>query len=280
MGGNMNKLEQKITKELLEDKLAGNISAKDLAIELGVTEPCLFKAITRSGVDYPIPKDFETVDSLLCDQVGNTKDMRQAVHDWHVKRYNCDVYKRMLYTPADFSVCHFCGAPVDICNGKGEIKRADETIIYDMLSNAIPVCNNCAKEFDYFPTVGITKVFEFESAHHLPNYDGLCAYTHGHTFKLEVTIQNKINPYTGFVMDFGKLKKAVNSTIGWGLDHGYLNDLIEMPSCENMLFWVWSQLSSELKGLKKIKIWETSGSYAYLTAEMVSNYILDKCFKE
>ena len=276
----MKKLEQKITKQLLEDKLAKNISAKDLAIELGITEPCLFKAITCNGVDYPIPKDFETVDSLSDDQAGSTKDMRQAVHDWHVKKYTRDDYTKMLYTPTQFSVCHFCGAKLDMSRGDGISKIVDQTISHDMASNVIHLCNECAKEFDYFPTVGITKVFEFESAHHLPNYDGLCAYTHGHTFKLEVTIQNKINPYTGFVMDFGKLKKAVNSTIGWGLDHGYLNDLIEMPSCENMLFWVWSQLSSELKGLKKIKIWETSGSYAYLTAEMVSNYILDKCFKK
>ena len=37
--------------------------------------------------------------------------------------------------------------------------------------------------------VGISKVFTFDSAHHLNDYQGKCKNIHGHTYKLEVTLK-------------------------------------------------------------------------------------------
>ena len=40
-----------------------------------------------------------------------------------------------------------------------------------------------------------------------------------------------------------------------------------------MIYWVWSQLSKDVKGLYRIRLWETDGSYAELTADMLNDYI-------
>jgi len=36
--------------------------------------------------------------------------------------------------------------------------------------------------------IRLTKEFDFEMAHSLLNYDGLCQHIHGHSYKLAVTV--------------------------------------------------------------------------------------------
>ncbi|MDE7148907.1 MAG: 6-carboxytetrahydropterin synthase, partial [Bacteroidales bacterium] len=36
--------------------------------------------------------------------------------------------------------------------------------------------------------LSVTKIFRFEMAHALPDYDGPCAHLHGHSYRLEVTL--------------------------------------------------------------------------------------------
>jgi len=109
-------------------------------------------------------------------------------------------------------------------------------------------------------TVRLTKTFTFEMAHALYNYDGKCRNIHGHSYKLEVTIigQPKAapgQPDDGLLMDFGDLKKLVNSTVVDVFDHAlvmqnnYDQSLTEQlnrhfsrmiyvdyqPTCENLI---------------------------------------------
>ncbi len=65
--------------------------------------------------------------------------------------------------------------------------------------------------------IRITKIFTFETAHVLYNYDGKCKNLHGHSYKLLVTVKGAINydlsdPKNGMVMDFGDLKTKVTET--------------------------------------------------------------------
>src|SRR5437667_8964526 len=58
----------------------------------------------------------------------------------------------------------------------------------------------------------VTKIFHFESAHHLPGHRGKCAHLHGHSYRLEVTIRGPIKDMPGesdhgMVMDFGDLSR-------------------------------------------------------------------------
>jgi 6-pyruvoyltetrahydropterin/6-carboxytetrahydropterin synthase len=72
--------------------------------------------------------------------------------------------------------------------------------------------------------VRITKIFTFEMAHALRNYDGACKYIHGHSYTLEVTVSgepiiDRSSPKLGMVMDFGDLKRLVNKSIVDVYDH-------------------------------------------------------------
>ena len=48
----------------------------------------------------------------------------------------------------------------------------------------------------------IAKEFMFHSAHFLPNYNGKCEKIHGHSYKLQVFVEDKVNSETGMIIDF------------------------------------------------------------------------------
>jgi len=75
--------------------------------------------------------------------------------------------------------------------------------------------------------IRVTKEFDFEMAHALFNYDGLCKNIHGHSYKLKVTvigepISNKNSPKLGMVIDFKDLKNVVNNEIINLFDHAFI----------------------------------------------------------
>jgi 6-pyruvoyltetrahydropterin/6-carboxytetrahydropterin synthase len=113
--------------------------------------------------------------------------------------------------------------------------------------------------------MSITKVFTFDSAHHLDGYEGKCKYTHGHTYKLEVTLKGPIDK-TGFVIDFHDLDRVVKSEVISIVDHKYLNEIFDFnPTCELLGIWIWDKMELSLKGeeyfLEKIVLWETPTSF-------------------
>ena len=120
----------------------------------------------------------------------------------------------------------------------------------------------------------VTKIIEIEAAHILENYEGNCANLHGHSYKIEVTLESKkLNEY-GMVMDFKKLKSILDTRIKEVYDHKYLNDIMveqRMPTAENMAAEFFVVIEDSLKSglkfknkptIKKIRVWETSTSYA------------------
>ena len=145
-------------------------------------------------------------------------------------------------------------------------------------------------------TIRLTKEFTFESAHALDGYDGLCREIHGHSYRLFVTIKGEPiceegNPKMGMVMDFGDLKRIVNSEIVDRLDHSFVlrnseqnEELKEVlgtkfkkvvlvdyqPTCENMLSDFAERLQRALPSkveLYSLRLHETATSYAEWYAE-------------
>jgi len=116
------------------------------------------------------------------------------------------------------------------------------------------------------PYTEITKIITFDSCHNLLNYNGKCRNLHGHTYKLEITVRNRVDLHSGMVMDFGTLKNIINKYVIEPLDHKYLNDELPEfnPTAEVMCDWIWRQLEFEgkLKGLYEVKLWETPNSNA------------------
>lgn len=138
--------------------------------------------------------------------------------------------------------------------------------------------------------IRVTKEFKFEMAHALWNYDGACKNIHGHSYKLFVTVIGEpINdiskPKNGMVIDFGDLKRIVNSSIVDKFDHAVVfssnadtkdlplsNQMFEkyevldfQPTCELMVAdfaeRIKPMLPTNIK-LFSLKLHETATSYA------------------
>lgn len=119
--------------------------------------------------------------------------------------------------------------------------------------------------------IDVTKIFTFDSAHKLENYEGDCKYLHGHTYKLEITLRGKVD-YRGMVMDFNDLKTIVKEKVIDLLDHRYLNEVFDFnPTCENMLVWIFERLEGAITNnevaLQRVVLWETPTSFGSLERE-------------
>lgn len=84
----------------------------------------------------------------------------------------------------------------------------------------------------------VTKEVTFDSAHVLSNYQGKCANLHGHTYKLQVSVeaplQDKGNEEC-MVMDFNNLKNAID-TVTRAFDHAIIfSDTAYRNEAENAL---------------------------------------------
>ncbi|MDD1741932.1 MAG: 6-carboxytetrahydropterin synthase QueD [Methanotrichaceae archaeon] len=101
-------------------------------------------------------------------------------------------------------------------------------------------------------------IAEFDAAHHLPGYQGKCSKVHGHTYRVEITIEGQVRQ-NGFVMDFYELKKMIDLTLR-DLDHGDLNEIIPNPTAELIAELIFSRLKQMLEStsikLICLKLWE------------------------
>jgi len=109
----------------------------------------------------------------------------------------------------------------------------------------------------------ITKEFTFEAAHHLPSVGAAhkCSRTHGHLFRVEVTVAGEVDPVMGWVMDFGDLARAAREVVA-GLDHRFLNDLpgLANPTSENLARHLFERLSAKVPGVAAITVHESPSS--------------------
>ena len=107
----------------------------------------------------------------------------------------------------------------------------------------------------------------FAAAHKLPHHLGKCENWHGHEWVIEISIRKRVDPATMMVMDFKELKIVMKKCIVDILDHNNINDVIVIPTAENILVWCWEQLMFEgqLKGIEQIKLWESPDSSATIT---------------
>ncbi len=138
--------------------------------------------------------------------------------------------------------------------------------------------------------IRVTKIFSFEMAHALWNYDGACRNVHGHSYKLFVTISgppilDTDNPKNGMVIDFTEIKKFVKSAIEEKFDHALviskeaynlslkktdqmfekLNVVDFQPTVENMLIYFSEIIKENVHHplqLHSLKLQETDTSFA------------------
>jgi 6-pyruvoyltetrahydropterin/6-carboxytetrahydropterin synthase len=113
--------------------------------------------------------------------------------------------------------------------------------------------------------VRLCREFHFDAAHYLPDYRGECENLHGHTYKLEVTLEGEVGK-DGMVLDFGRIKEVVEAEVLSKLDHRGLNDIVKKPTAENTVEWIWARLKGKLP-LCSVKLWEGEGKWVEKTRE-------------
>lgn len=139
----------------------------------------------------------------------------------------------------------------------------------------------------------VTKQIEIDMGHRVPNHKSKCRNLHGHRYKIQVGVDDKVistkgSSDEGMVIDFGDLKDVMIDVIDKNYDHGlvlYLNDfeltyffsdlkskgmkiiiVNFIPTAENLAKH-WYELIKPILEVKKIKIkylkvWETPSSTA------------------
>ena len=105
----------------------------------------------------------------------------------------------------------------------------------------------------------------FDAAHALRGYEGPCENLHGHTWKVQVTLQGEKLNKIGLLEDFKTIKKVLKDILT-AYDHNYLNDITpfdkENPSSENLARVIFEQMKSKIAATTKVSVWESASSCA------------------
>jgi 6-pyruvoyltetrahydropterin/6-carboxytetrahydropterin synthase len=97
-----------------------------------------------------------------------------------------------------------------------------------------------------------------DCAHFLPGHPK-CGQLHGHTYKVEVTIEGEQTG--GMVIDFNELKARTREVLQ-RYDHRNWNDVLEFPSVENICALLTQQLRERVPFPLTLRVWEGHGKWA------------------
>ncbi len=137
------------------------------------------------------------------------------------------------------------------------------------------------------PKATLTKRLEFSASHryHNPKWDdtknkqvfGPCnnEHTHGHNYIVEVTLQGKIDPVTGMIINLYDLKQYLWKVLeefdhkNLNLDTPYFTNLI--PTTENLALTLWKVLEQhpQMPPLDRIRLYEDRNLFADVTTELL-----------
>jgi len=111
----------------------------------------------------------------------------------------------------------------------------------------------------------VAKELVFDSAHFITDHPDKCVNLHGGRYTMNVKVKDQIDPLTGFVLDYGYLKRITKDKIISRLDHHNLNyvgsELSWRSSTELLSIFIWQTLIEYLPGLSELQIYETSQSH-------------------
>jgi 6-pyruvoyltetrahydropterin/6-carboxytetrahydropterin synthase len=109
----------------------------------------------------------------------------------------------------------------------------------------------------------LVRSFHFDAAHCLdhapPGHK--CRALHGHSYRVDIHITGPVDPWHGWVMDFGDLQQIVNPLID-ELDHSNLNDVpgLENSTAEGLAQFLWDRIAPGLSLLSAVVVWESDKS--------------------
>jgi 6-pyruvoyltetrahydropterin/6-carboxytetrahydropterin synthase len=99
------------------------------------------------------------------------------------------------------------------------------------------------------PRYTVSKELDFSAAHFLRDYGGKCEALHGHNYRVRVTVAADELDGAGLVVDFAKLKAAMQEVIA-PFDHACLNEVPPFdklnPSLENVARYICEEMAQRI----------------------------------
>ena len=111
------------------------------------------------------------------------------------------------------------------------------------------------------PRTRVTCTFTFEAAHRLAWHPGKCRNLHGHSYRLDVSVEGPLDA-NGVVLDFDTLQDVVRTEVIDVWDHRDLNEVLENPTAENIAVWIFVRVKKTLPQLFGVVVYETKDCYA------------------
>ena len=113
----------------------------------------------------------------------------------------------------------------------------------------------------------VIREFRFEAAHHRPAHPGKGRHPPRHAYPLHVASSAPVDPAPGMAIDFGDPKRIVHDQVHEHLDHRDLNEVMDVPSAENIAAWIWDRLAGAGLPLSEVKLFETSNCWVVYRGE-------------
>lgn len=130
----------------------------------------------------------------------------------------------------------------------------------------------------------VTKTVRFDAAHVLTNHAGLCRNLHGHTYRVDVSVEQETGDRSDMVIDFKDLKALLNELVCERFDHAFIYNTasaaereiaevvsrhgmrtVAMPfrsTAENLARHFFGELKPRLPGIRSVRVWESADSCA------------------
>ncbi|XP_077162209.1 6-pyruvoyl tetrahydrobiopterin synthase-like [Paroedura picta] len=103
---------------------------------------------------------------------------------------------------------------------------------------------------------------------------GKCNQSHGHNYKVVVTVRGEIHPLSGMFMNIFKLQEYMQEAILEPLDHKNLDQDVEffadvVSTTENLAIYIWNNLEKILPAgcLYKVKLYESDKNFIVYKGE-------------
>ena len=95
----------------------------------------------------------------------------------------------------------------------------------------------------------------FDTAHHLPEYDGKCKHVHGHTWNVTAVFEYR-SLSQGMAQDFTYLSCQLTLVLEQ-FDHHDLNEIMVMPTAELIAKRIYDQLKGRKLPVSQVVVNET-----------------------
>ncbi|XP_060107103.1 6-pyruvoyl tetrahydrobiopterin synthase-like [Heteronotia binoei] len=130
----------------------------------------------------------------------------------------------------------------------------------------------------------LSRMETFAAAHRLSSkllndeenrkFFGKCNHSHGHNYKVVVTVRGEMNPISGMFMNIYQLQEYMQEAILEPLDHKNLDQDVDffadvVSTTENLAIYIWNNLEKILPAgcLHKVKLYESDKNFIVYKGE-------------